>query len=70
MTREVKLSAAGLLWLAVFALLYTIGARLDVWPTAAALGTRWRDADLWTGLAFGVLLLAALVAGGSREPLR
>jgi hypothetical protein len=69
-TREVKLSAAGLLWLAVFALLYTIGARLDLWPTPAALGTKWRDADLWAGLAFGVLLLAALVAGGSREPLR
>ena len=70
MTREGKLSTAGLLWLGVFALLYTIGARLDLWPTAAALGTQWRDADLWAGLAFGVLLLAALVAGGSREPLR
>jgi hypothetical protein len=68
-TREVKLSATGFLWLAVFALLYTIGARLDLWP-AASLGMKWHDVDLWAGLAFGVVLLAALVAGGSREPLR
>ena len=69
MTREAKLSAAGLVWLALFSLLYTIGARLNLWP-AAALGTSWHDVDLWVGLAFGVVLLAALVAGGSREPLR
>jgi len=68
-TREAKLSAAGLVWLALFSLLYTIGARLDLWP-APVLGTKWHEADLWAGLAFGVLLLAALVAGGSREPLR
>jgi hypothetical protein len=68
-TREARLSAAGLLWLAVFALLYTIGERLDLWP-APALGTKSHDADLWAGLSFGVALLVALVAGGSREPLR
>jgi hypothetical protein len=68
-TREAKLSAGGLAWLALFALLYTIGARLDLWP-GAALGAKWHDADLWVGLAFGAVLLAALVAGGSQEPLR
>ena len=69
MTREAKLSAGGLVWLALFALLYTIGARVGLWP-AATLGTKWHDVDLWVGLAFGAVLLASLVAGGSREPLR
>ena len=69
MTREARLSAGGLVFLALFALLYTIGARLGLWR-GAALGTPWHDVDLWVGLAFGVVLLAALVAGGSREPLR
>jgi uncharacterized protein (TIGR03382 family) len=48
----------GLLWLAAFALLFTAGSAIGVWPPAPRnLG----DFDLPAGLAFGVALLATLV---------
>lgn len=47
----------GLLWLAAFALLFTAGSAIGVWPPAPPnLG----DLDLPAGLAFGVALGATL----------
>ncbi|MFY9550156.1 MAG: hypothetical protein WAU32_03315 [Thermoanaerobaculia bacterium] len=68
MTREPRLAAAGFLWLALFALLYSAGASLELWPVTPE--DAFRDTDLWAGLALGVLLVAVLVAGepASRGP--
>jgi len=66
-TREARLSAAGFVWLALFAVLYTIGAKRNLWPVAPEGFAH--DLDPWTGLAFGVALLAALAAGLPREVL-
>jgi hypothetical protein len=68
MRREGRLAAAGFLWLALFALLYSAGTSLDLWPPPPE--DAFRDWDLYAGLAFAVLLFAALVRGRARETLR
>jgi len=49
---------AGLVWLALFSLLYTLGVEIGVWPEFPP-GT-FRDVDLVVGFAGAVALLAAL----------
>lgn len=60
-----RLAVTSLLWLAVFALLFSIGHSLGLWPELPAAAAR-SDADLTVGIAAGVaLLLALLLARGS-----
>ncbi|HEX9286813.1 MAG TPA: hypothetical protein VF999_06055 [Thermoanaerobaculia bacterium] len=49
---------AGLVWLALFSLLYTFGVEIGVWPEFPPGG--FRDVDLVVGFAGAVALLAAL----------
>lgn len=62
-----SLAVLGLLWLAAFSLLYTLGSSTGLWPpTASPLLLR---ADLPAGLAFGVALGVSLLRGsGIRRP--
>ncbi len=59
-----RLGAAGLVWLALFALVFTIGSVLGAWPVPpeGAFG----GTDLVAGLLFGLALLVQLVTGGRR----
>ena len=50
---------AGLVWLALFGLLFTIGSAFALWPAPAEGG--FRGTDLCAGLAFGLALLAGLL---------
>ena len=53
------LSAAGLIGLGVFSLLYSIGSAFELWPPPPVGGLApW---DLAVGLGFGVCLLLALL---------
>lgn len=52
------LAAAGLIWLALFAILYTIGDAVGAWPKLPP--GAFRDLDLWIGMAAGLALLAGL----------
>ncbi|PYQ66773.1 MAG: hypothetical protein DMF54_06730 [Acidobacteria bacterium] len=57
-----RLAAAvlgGLLWLALFSLLYSLGDEIGAWPKAPPGG--FRDVDLFAGFAGAIALLVALV---------
>jgi hypothetical protein len=56
----------GLLWIAVFSLLFTIGSALGLWPSASA--PVLLHADLPAGLAFGLVLGASFLRGLGRRP--
>jgi len=51
--------ALGLLWLAIFSLLYTLGDESGAWRTIPVGG--FRDLELFVGFAGGVLALVALL---------
>ncbi|HEY3173435.1 MAG TPA: hypothetical protein VGK86_12760 [Thermoanaerobaculia bacterium] len=51
-------AVAGLIWLALFSLLYTFGEEIGAWPTLPPGG--FQSVDLVTGFAGAVALLAAL----------
>jgi hypothetical protein len=53
------LAIAGLLWLGLFSLVFSIGAALDLWPAAAE--SRSGRIEVAVGVAFGVLLLGSLI---------
>jgi hypothetical protein len=53
------LAIAGLLWLGLFSLFFSIGAALDLWPTAPE--GRFGRLDLAVGIVFGVVLLLQLL---------
>ena len=53
-----RLAALGFVWLALFALLFTIGDALGAWPAPPLGGLAGRD--LVAGLLFGVVLLVTL----------
>lgn len=53
------LAVAGLLWLGIFSLLFSIGAALGLWPPAPE--GRFAHLDLAVGLGFGVCLLLYLL---------
>jgi hypothetical protein len=55
----VRTVALGLLWLAIFSLLYTLGDESGAWPTIPV--GRFRDLELFVGFAGGVLVLFALI---------
>ncbi len=55
-----RLAIAGLSWLALFAVLYALGDALGLWPAPPEGGLH--DTDLYAGLAFGIVLLAVLLA--------
>lgn len=60
-----RLAVAGLLWLALFSLVFTAGAALDLWPPGPEGG--FQGIDLVAGFVFGlVLLLSLLRAPASR----
>jgi len=54
-----RLAVACALWLALFALLYTLGASVRLWPELPA--GALRGTDLAAGLLFGALVLLALL---------
>jgi hypothetical protein len=54
-----RLVLAGFGWFALFSLIYFAGAALGAWPEAPAGG--FRGVDLAAGLAFGAVLLVALL---------
>jgi hypothetical protein len=56
-----RLAAAGLAWLALFSLLFTVGNAAGLWPPPPEGG--FSGVDLAAGLAFGVALLVSLVVG-------
>ena len=49
----------GLLWLALFSLLYSLGDEIGAWPNLAP--GSFRDVDLFAGFAGAIALLVALV---------
>ncbi|HLN92695.1 MAG TPA: hypothetical protein VK389_02455 [Thermoanaerobaculia bacterium] len=49
----------GLLWLAIFSLLYTLGDESGAWRTIPV--GRFRDLELFVGFAGGVLALVAVL---------
>lgn len=57
-----RLIAAGLLWLAVFSLLYTIGVENGAWSGLSP--GRLRDLDLIVGFFAGAAVFLALLARG------
>ncbi|HEV8610377.1 MAG TPA: hypothetical protein VGS98_09975 [Thermoanaerobaculia bacterium] len=57
-----RATAIGLVWLALFALVYTLGDEMGAWPKPP-LGAL-RDLDLIVGLLAGVAVLVALLAPG------
>jgi hypothetical protein len=65
---QARLAGAGAGFLALFALLFSAGAALDVWPGPPEGG--FRGTDLAAGLAFGVALLATLLLPRGRSLLR
>jgi hypothetical protein len=56
---------AGLLWLAIFAALYTAGDEVGAWPKFAA--GAFRNLDLVVGFLAGVTLLFVLAARNGRR---
>jgi hypothetical protein len=64
-TRPARLAIAGALWLALFSTLFSIGSAFHLWPDLP--GHLFANWDLYAGLAFGVVLLAALAAAGGRK---
>jgi hypothetical protein len=54
-----RLVAVAFAWFGLFSLLYFAGAALGVWPDAPVGG--YRGVDLAAGLAFGLVLLVALL---------
>ncbi len=65
MTRLGRVGLAGLAWLALFSLLYTLGDGIGAWPKLPP--GAFRDVDLAVGLGAGVLLLVLLVLPFRRE---
>ena len=66
MRRHATVSHAilGLLWLAAFSLLYTVGSTMGLWPVWGVATPLLRlRADLPAGLAFGVALGVTLLRG-------
>ena len=63
--RLVRPAAAGLLWLALFSLLYTAGDEVGAWPEFPA--GAFRNLDLVVGFLAGVALLFALGIGSRRR---
>lgn len=59
MTRSSRLVVAGAFWLALFAALFTIGSAFGLWPQPPE--GAFRGVDLFSGLAFGLLLLVFLL---------
>src|ERR1700687_3774159 len=53
------LAAAGLIWLGIFSLFFSVGAALGVWPAVPE--GRVAQLDLGVGLGFGVCLLLSLL---------
>jgi len=54
------LGAAGLAWLALFSLVFTVGSSLGVWPAIPEGG--FAGTDLAAGLLFALALLWSLLA--------
>jgi hypothetical protein len=54
-----RAALAGLAWLALFSVLFTVGDELGAWPTLPP--GAFRDVDLYTGLLAGLLLFILLV---------
>ena len=52
------IAAGGLVWLASFAILYTIGDAVGAWPKLPP--GAFRDLDLWVGIGAGFALLVVL----------
>ena len=53
------LAAAGLIWLGIFSLFFSIGAALGVWPPVRE--AHFAQLDLAVGLVFGACLLFYLL---------
>jgi MYXO-CTERM domain-containing protein len=66
-TRPGRLAAAAAIGLALFAILFSAGAALGLWPQPPEGG--FQGVDLYAGLAFGAALLFALLLR-RRPPLR
>ncbi len=60
MTAPARVAAAGALFLALFAVIFTAGSALGVWPQPPAGG--FRGTDLAAGFAFALALLVSLRA--------
>jgi hypothetical protein len=58
----VKTATIGLLWLAFFSLLYTLGEEAGAWPKPAP--GAFRNLDLFIGFVAGVALPVALLRRG------
>jgi hypothetical protein len=57
--RAIRLAAAGLAALALFAILFSVGHALGAWPGPRAGG--FQGVDLAAGLLFGAIVLVLLV---------
>jgi hypothetical protein len=57
-----RLAALGLVGLSLFALLFTVGDALGLWPEPPQ--GLFAGSDLAAGLLFGVVLFGMLAAGG------
>lgn len=64
----VRTLALGLLWLAIFSLLYTLGVESGAW-SSLPLG-RIRDLELFVGFTAGVLVLGALLRRPGQSAVR
>jgi hypothetical protein len=64
----VRTLALGLLWLAIFSLLYTLGVMSGAW-SSLPLG-RFRDLELFVGFTAGALLLGALLRRPGQSAVR
>jgi len=63
--RRAAPALAGLAWLAVFSLLYTLGDEIGAWPKLPP--GAFQGLDLVAGLTAGVLLLAVLLLPSRRK---
>lgn len=67
MTSPGRLAAAAAIGLALFGVLFSVGAALGLWPQPPE--GAFQGVDLYAGLAFGAALLVALLLR-RRPPLR
>jgi polyferredoxin len=61
----IRLAALAGLWLALFALIFTVGVSLEIWPSPPP--GALRGADFIAGVVFLLVLLAVLLGAAFRR---
>ncbi len=67
MTSPARLAAMGAVFLGLFALVFSAGSALGIWPPPPDGG--FQGSDLATGIAFALVLLVTLLVPRLRRPL-